>query len=160
MCSRTCHPISDFALGWTRSSLYHTEWKSWIVAKSICTNWNSASAHAAWVKHLTQAAWAEAEFQFVQRYFAAILDFHSVWYRDDLVKPRVKLEQLYFGLTGPSMYYINWIECEMYLCIHIFEWIHIYNLIKDTIEYKCFYDDYGHIFHIIIGRLDILFDEI
>ena len=100
---RFCHPISDFALGWTRSSLYHTEWKSWIVAKSICTNWNSASAHAAWVKHLTQAAWAEAEFQFVQRYFAAILDFHSVWYRDDLVKPRVKLEQLYFGLTGPNV---------------------------------------------------------
>ena len=37
----------------------------------------------------------------MQRNFAAILDFHSVWYRDDLVQPRVKLEQLYFGLTGP-----------------------------------------------------------
>ena len=44
-----------------------------------------SSAHAAWVKCLTQAAWAEAEFQFVSRYFAAILDFHSVWYREVLV---------------------------------------------------------------------------
>ena len=38
------------------------------------------------------------------RYFAAILDFHSVWYRDDLVQPRLKLEQLFFGLTGPNAY--------------------------------------------------------
>ena len=51
--------------------------------------------------------WAEAEFQFVQMDLATILDFYSVWYRDDLVKPRVKLEQLYFGLTGPNGYTYN-----------------------------------------------------
>ena len=34
---------------------------------------------------------------------AVILDFHSVWYRDDLVQPRILLEELYFGLTGPTV---------------------------------------------------------
>ena len=64
---------------------------------------NTFSRLLCWVKRLTQAAWAEAEFQIGQRDFAAILDFHSVWYRNDLVQPRLKLEQLYFGLTGPNI---------------------------------------------------------
>ena len=66
-------------------------------------NCSQIHLHKLKLKSLTQAAWAEAEFQFVQRYFAAILDFHLVWYGNDLVQPRVKLEQLYFGLTGPTV---------------------------------------------------------
>ena len=41
---------SDFVLYWTRWSLYHTEWKSKIIAKSLCTVWQYNSAYAAWVK--------------------------------------------------------------------------------------------------------------
>ncbi len=93
---------SNFVLYWTRWSLYHTEWKSKIIAKSLCTVWQSNSAHAAWVKRLTQAAWAELDCQTVQSDLAIILDFHSVWYRDHLVQYRTKLEQLFFGLTGPN----------------------------------------------------------
>ena len=36
---------------------------------------------------------------------ATIWDFHSVWYRDDLVNPRLKLEELNFRLTRPSRSY-------------------------------------------------------
>ena len=39
-----------------------------------------------------------------QGYLAAILDFHSAWYRDHLVQYVAKSEQLYFGLTGPSLH--------------------------------------------------------
>ena len=42
--------------------------------------------------------WAEVEFQIVLRDLTTILDFHSVWY---LVHPRLKLERINFGLTGP-----------------------------------------------------------
>ena len=35
---------------------------------------------------------------------ATIWDFHFVWYRDDLVQPRVKLEQLNFGLRDPNFH--------------------------------------------------------
>ena len=68
----------------------------------------ASSAHTAWVKKLTQAAWAELDCQTVQSDLAIILDFHSVWYRDHLVQYRAKLEQLCFGLTGPN------IECTLF----------------------------------------------
>ena len=35
-----------------------------------------------------------------QGYLAAILDFHSAWYRDHLVQYIAKSEQLYFGLQA------------------------------------------------------------
>ena len=35
---------------------------------------------------------------------ATIWDFHFVWYRDDLVQPWVKLEQLNFGLRDPNFH--------------------------------------------------------
>ena len=63
----------------------------------------ASSAHVAWVKSLTQAAWAELDCQTVQSDLAIILDFHSVWYRDHLVQYRTKSEQLFFGLTGPTL---------------------------------------------------------
>ena len=49
-----------------------------------------------------QAAWAENACQIGLTYLATILDFHSVGYRDHLAREIEKLEQLYFGLTGPN----------------------------------------------------------
>ena len=50
-----------------------------------------------------RAGWADLYGQTEQGYLAAILDFHSAWYRDHLVQYIAKSEQLYFGLTGPTL---------------------------------------------------------
>ena len=50
-----------------------------------------------------RAGWAELAGQIEQGYFAATLDFYSVWYRDHLVMKIAKSEQLHFGMTGPSL---------------------------------------------------------
>ena len=135
ICIRPCHTLTDFALYWTRWSLYHTEWKSKIIAKSLCTVWQSNSAHAAWVKRLTQAAWAELDCQTVQSDLAIILDFHSVWYRDHLVQYRAKSVRVWQGLIHMHdfftelCWYFDWRQShkqQQSFCTETKKWICFY----------------------------------
>ena len=89
---RPRHTPANFATYWTRRSIYHAEWKSKFKAKSLCTVRHTSSAHAAWVKRLTQATWAEDACQTVQSDLAVNRDFHSAWYRDHLVQYIAKSE--------------------------------------------------------------------
>ena len=56
---RSCHTIADFNLGWTTSSLSHTEWKSQIVAQYTKPIWNYTSAQLALPENPGRASWAE-----------------------------------------------------------------------------------------------------
>ena len=50
------------------------------------TQLDKLSTQPAWVKHFTQAGWAEIVCLVGQTDLATNLDFHSVWYRDHLVQ--------------------------------------------------------------------------
>ena len=101
--NRTCHTSSDFARNGIRWSLYHTESKSKVTAKSANSISPTSFAQPALSGFSGRAGWAELVGQIEQADLTVTLDFYFVWYRDHLIPFRAKYEQKFFGLTGPNI---------------------------------------------------------
>ena len=100
---RYCNP-SDLAILKTWWSLYHTESKSKVTAKLLCSVCPTSSAQPALPGFSGRPGWVELVGQTEQSDLALTLDFYSVWYREyHQVLKTAKSEHFYFGMTVPRL---------------------------------------------------------